>query len=209
MDTSLVARHRWTILIALVSLLILPLAALMVAGTAPSAIEEQSAGVQYPHNYRTTFALYATVQRPDGTIRDLYINAIGLEAVRARRVLPAKTVIVIEAYNALKQADGTYVTDAGGRYVKGEPLPSLHVREKRTDWKAADFTSGSRSGGWNFGSFDSTSGASYDESLNICFLCHNTAPRDFIYSYPQLESFAQTGIPAYFFCPTTGRTACE
>jgi hypothetical protein len=166
-------------------------------------------GVAYPRNYRQDFTRYATIQRPDGTIRDVYMNAAGISAVKGYRILPIGTVIAIEGYNALKNADGQYVTDASGHYVKGEPLPFVHVREKRLDWTGADFTSSARNAGWNFGSFDIQTGAIYNESLNACFLCHNTAPQDFTYSVDQMRDFARSGEVVYFMCPTTGRTACE
>lgn len=200
------------VLIGFAAVIFVPLLVVLLANTgsnlfAPAA--PRLPGVQYPRNYRQEFALYSTVQRPDGTIRDLYINPVGLRAAQANHVLPADTIMVVEGYYAVENADGGYVTDADGHYVKGEPMPSIHVREKRNDWSSADFTSSARSGGWNFGSFDIKTGADYDESLNICFLCHNTAPQDFTYSYPQINQFARTDETVYFFCRTTGRTACE
>jgi hypothetical protein len=72
-----------------------------------------------------------------------------------------------------------------------------------------DFTSSARNGGWNFGSFDIQTGANYNESLNACFLCHNTAPQDFTYSVDLMRDFVQSGEAVYFMCRTTGRTACE
>ncbi len=204
------SNRRFTLLIGFVALIVVPLLAALAASSAATPTEPRLPGVQYPQNYRDTFVLYSTVQRPDGTIRDLYINPVGAEAARANRVLPASTVMVVEGYYALRNVDGDYITDADGHYVKGEPMPFVHVREKRTDWQDADFTSAARSGAWNFGSFDMDSGADYDESLNICFLCHNTAPQDFTYSIQQLRDYGSSSDdPIYFFCRTTGRTACE
>ncbi|MBI1281641.1 MAG: hypothetical protein GC179_26180 [Anaerolineaceae bacterium] len=205
-------KNRLTFIIAIVALAVLPVLAAWVssANLAPPAPTPRSVvGVAYPRNYRQDFTQYATIQRPDGTIRDVYMNAVGIAAVKGYHILPIGTVIAIEGYNALKTADGSYVTDANGHYVKGDPLPFVHVREKRIDWTAADFTSSARNGSWNFGSFDFKTGATYNESLNACFLCHNTAPEDFTYSVEQMADFAYAGAPVYFMCRTTGRTACE
>lgn len=204
--------NRLTIAITVVALGLLPLLAALVSSNdstplAPTA--SSVGGVAYPHNYQQDFTRYATVQRPDGTIRDLYINLAGLAALRSYYSLPVGTVLVVEGYDALKNAEGNPVTDANGHYVKGEPMPFIHVREKRGYWSAGDFTSNARNDGWNYGSFDTTTGAIYNESLNACFLCHNTAQADFTYSDQQLGEFLQSGKAVYFMCRTTGRTACE
>ncbi|MBA3868281.1 MAG: cytochrome P460 family protein [Anaerolineae bacterium] len=204
--------NRLTLSIAFAALVIVPLLAALVSSndsTPASPTAVAVAGVAYPRNYRQDFTRYATVQRPDGTIRDLYINPTGLAGIGYYYSLPVGTVIVVEGYNALKNASGDYVTDANGHYTKADPLPSIHVREKRGYWAAADYTSSARNDGWNFGSFDTASGAIYNESLNACFLCHNTAQVDFTYSTDQMRDYASTGVPDYFMCRTTGRTACE
>ncbi len=212
MTRTFLHNNRLTLAIAFIALVVLPLLAALVASgeprpSSPTAIRE--IGVTYPVNFRQNFTRFATVQRPDGTIRDLYMNAVGLSSIQYYYNLPYGTVIVVDGYNALKNADGSYVTDANGHYVKGEALTSVHVREKHVDWSSADFTSSARNEGWNFGSFDTQTGAKYNESLNACFLCHNTAPADFTYSGEQMTYFARTGESMYFMCRTTGRTACE
>ncbi len=204
--------NRLTVAIAFVALVVLPLLAALVSSndSTPAAPTARPViGVAYPRNYRQDFTRYATVQRPDGTIRDLYINATGFAALGSFYNLPVGTVLVVEGYYALKNTDGNYVTDADGHYVKGDALPFIHVREKRGYWSADDFTSSARNDGWNYGSFDAKTGAIYNESLNACFLCHNTAPIDFTYSLQLIGDFARSGEPEYFMCRTTGRTACE
>jgi hypothetical protein len=212
MIRTFLLNNRLTLIVAFAALIVLPFLAVFVSSTdskPPTPTPRSTLGVAYPQNYRQDFTHYATIQRPDGTIRDLYMNDTGISAARLFHVLPFGTVIVVEGYNALKNADGNYVTDADGHYVKGEAMPFIHVREKQLDWSAADFTSTARNAGWNYGSFDTQTGAVYNESLNACFLCHNTAPADFTYSGDQMDDFARTGQAVYFMCRTTGRTACE
>ena len=166
------------------------------------------AGVQYPEHYRTRFHHYTTVQRPDGTIRDLYINDVGVQGLKYGN-LPPGTIIVIEGFHALTEIGGKFLVDQNGRYLKGDAFPMIHVREKRSDWSSADFASNARNGLWNSGSFELQTGQPFIESLSACFHCHNTAPDDFLYSMPQLEGYLESGGQQYQYCRTTGRTACE
>jgi hypothetical protein len=215
MNRTFFANNRLTLAIAFCALVILPLLAALVSSkdsstpVTPTATTSATLGVAYPRNYQQDFTRYATIQRPDGTIRDLYINDAGLSGARSFYSLPVGTVMVVEGYNALKNAEGNYVTDAEGHYTKGDPMPFIHVREKRANWTGNDFTSSARNDDWNYGSFDIKSGTVYNESLNACFLCHNTAPVDFTYSVEPFDDFMRSGQPDYFMCRTTGRSACE
>jgi hypothetical protein len=167
-------------------------------------------GVKFPADYQTQFVHYATVQRSDGTIRNLYINPEALDFVRqGYAFLPDHTVIVIDSHYALKTADGEYQIDNAGHYVDGEPFEMLHVVEKRADWATADFVSENRIGNWNFGSFDPATGGYFDENMSDCFHCHNaTAQTDFIYSTRFLSRYLQTGEVQYFVCNLPDRIAC-
>lgn len=205
-------KHRWW-LISLVGVCVLFLIALVFASNrsaesaAPTDYPDYS-NVKYPQGYRTAFHIYATVQRPDGTIRDIYINDVGVQGLRTGGI-PSGTIIAIEGFNALVEENGKYVTDELGRYVKGSALPMIHVREKRANWAPTDFVSNARNGLWNSASFDFQSGELFEESLSACFHCHNTAPDDFLYTLPLLQAYAETEQQQFLACTTTGRTACE
>ncbi|MBZ0297972.1 MAG: cytochrome P460 family protein [Anaerolineae bacterium] len=175
-----------------------------LAGCATTT-EATTPGVPFPANYQDTFVRYAQVERPDGTIRDLYIspNAVG------RGSLPDGTTILIEGYHAAEDDSGEYLHDADGHYIKGEPFEMLHVIQKRGNWTDADFPGETRTGNWNFGSFEAATGERFEEDLLACFNCHNATPRtDFIYSRPQLNNYARTDLLQYFYCDVTGRLAC-
>lgn len=181
---------------------------LIAAGCANSteSSPRKISGVPYPENYRADFIHYATIDRVDGTIRDLYINP---NTVFNGRNLPENTVIVVEAYYAKRDGNGNLLTDENGHFIKDTPFEMIHVIEKRGDWKAADFVSSARIGDWNFGTFEVESGTSFDESLNDCFNCHNpTQHTDFIYSLPLLAGFSRTQEVQYFYCDLPDRLAC-
>lgn len=172
-----------------------------------------TSGVELPANYRDQYDHYATVERTDGTIRDLYVNpgAIGLIMKGQNDFgLPEYTVIVIEAYNAQLDTHGKPLEDATGRYIKATPLAMIHVAEKRPNWQEADFPSIARAGDWNFGSYDFQTHQPYSEGLTPCFNCHNAqAGGDFIYSVSALFSYAYSREVQYQRCDLPGRIACS
>ena len=70
--------------------------------TACSAAEEQQpyAGVNFPADYAATFEHYATVDRGDATIRDLFISPRALQGLRSTGRLPHDSVLVIDLWQA-------------------------------------------------------------------------------------------------------------
>ncbi len=177
--------------------------------TACSAQEQSYAGVSYPADYAATFEHYATVDRGDATIRDLFISPHALQGLRSTGRLPHDSVLVIDLWQAALDENGEPLLDADGRYRKAEMQPTLHVAHKRTDWSSEDFGSAARAGNWNFGSFERESGAHVDENLTACFNCHQANARsDFVYSAQQLVRYAMSDTTQYFFCELAHRNPC-
>ena len=165
-------------------------------------------GVTLPPNYRADYIHYATVQRPDGTIRDIYINPEGLK-VAQQYIFPEQTTIVIEGYYAARDDNGKFRLDENGHYIRGEYFEAVHVRQKRFDWLPGDFVSEARNGYWNYGSFETKTGQPFDESITACFNCHHASEQqDFLFTYPQLLRYTVSGEPQFFICNLTGRSAC-
>jgi hypothetical protein len=124
-------------------------------------------------------------------------------------LLPEGTILVIDGYHAAQNAQGEYLKDVNGRFIKGEPFEEIHVLQKRSDWQESEFPSEARAGDWNFGSFSRSSGEIFDEDLNACFHCHRpTSNTDFVYSYPHLADFTLKGKTQYFWCDLPERIAC-
>ncbi len=175
-----------------------------------ATIESRPLGVQFPANYQENFAHYATVDRPDGMIRELYILPSALRRITPGRALPLGTIIVIEAYEALRDETGELRRDEQGRYIKSAMRRNVHVAEKRSDWRPEDFERGQLSDDWNFGSYLFADGTRFTEPLTACFNCHNaTAHEDFTWSLPLLLDYVRTDETQYFYCNLTGRTACQ
>jgi hypothetical protein len=165
--------------------------------------------VKLPDDYRRWFHHYETIERVDGTIRDIYINPGMMRRIRPGGALPDNTVIVIEAYHAQRDAEGKWLRDKAGHFIKGEPFEMIHVMEKRPTWRPTDFPDTLRAGQWNFGSFDFRTHERFNESLNACFNCHNATDRsDFVHTYFEILDFITSGETQYRYCNLTGRIAC-
>lgn len=170
----------------------------------------QYSAVNFPNQYRETFVHYATIDRIDGLVRDVYVLPAALESLRAGRSLPDGTVIVIEGYYAQEDANGQPLVDEQGHFLRGEPLEMVHVAEKRFDWSPDDFTSVARAGSWNFASYIYGTQARFNEDMNACFNCHNaeSALPSNVYSMPLLLRYVREGQTQYFYCKLPERIAC-
>ena len=74
-------------------------------------------GVTFPENYRQTFTMYQTVNRPDiNQVRYLYANPVALRAAREGKPLPDGSVLVLEQFAAKLGADRKPITGANGFY---------------------------------------------------------------------------------------------
>ncbi|MBZ0274975.1 MAG: cytochrome P460 family protein [Anaerolineae bacterium] len=203
-------RHARMILVAVV-IVLLPV---ILAGRTPAHQTPLSAppaysAVRLPENYRQTFVHYATVDRRDNVTRDLYINPEALANAHLNSTLPNGTIIVIEGYSAQIGADGQPLRDADGHFIQGDPLPMVHVIEKRGNWSAGDFVGENRTGNWNFGSFRYDGTGYFDEIMSRCFDCHNSAGHtDFLYSFAALQQFMTSGTVQYAYCDLSGRPPC-
>lgn len=162
-----------------------------------------------PANYRETFDLYVTVDRPDAITRKIYISPAAVEALDAGEDLPERTQIVVEAFAAARDADGNLLRNDQGRLVPDALDPAIHVAELRSTWLIEDLAASSHVGDWNFASFDNETGAPFDEPLSDCFSCHDGASRrDFVFTQPELRRYAQNGTTQYRYCPAPGRVPC-
>ncbi|MCC6803099.1 MAG: cytochrome P460 family protein [Anaerolineae bacterium] len=162
-----------------------------------------------PPNYRETFDLYAIVDRPDAITRKIYIDPAAVAAVSASEDLPERTQIVVEAFDAARDANGSLLRDERGHFIPADLDPAIHVAELRSTWQIEDLAASSHVGDWNFASFDDATGAPFDEPLSDCFSCHDGASRrDFVFTQAELQRYARTGETQYRYCPAPGRVPC-
>ena len=160
-------------------------------------------------DYRKELLHYATVERPDGKSRDIYISKAAVEAVREGRSIPVGTVIAIDLHTALPNgsetdasSNGDYQKDAQGLWVRAQDDPYLHVLEK---------VPGEGSKAWIFGALDPNTGDPEPGSSvpSDCLECHRAAlATDMVHTFDQLVRFAQTGQVQQVYCNQPGRQLC-
>jgi hypothetical protein len=161
--------------------------------------------VELPTDFRSTMAHYATVERADGKVYEIYINRTGLEGWRADRRLADGASFAIESFDAQRDGNGALLRDASGSLVKGESDNEIHVSAKRLAWNGkAECTSPSLMNGramgeglWRMAAFDPRNGeriAKATQTPGECHQCHNDRRgEDFILSRGLLDRFASSG----------------
>jgi hypothetical protein len=156
-----------------------------------------------PEDYRQALIHYATIDRPDGVSRNLYISPQALAALERGEGFPERTLILIDAYDSAGQGPD-------GRLTQDRQQSEIHASERRTTWTLADMRTSAPSGDWNFAAFLTKSGAPFPENLNDCFSCHEAAAgREFTFTLPLIYDYLETGEVQYRFCNQPDREICR
>ena len=148
-----------------------------------------------PSDYRKRFFHYTTVNRPDGTFRQMYINPEALEAIRVDETLPNGTMIIMETYRNNR---------IGG---------TLFTREKQTGWgsdEVSEIAIEIRNGDWRYPSFAENDFRRLSADSTSCHACHiQAADRDYVFTMPDLIEAARTGSTQISECDRSGRQPCD
>lgn len=144
---------------------------------------------------------YATVDRPDGKTRDLYVQRVALEALQRGQALPIGAWVAIQTHQAQPDGAGGYL-QKNGRLQKQKSDPFWHAMRKQSDF-------GSNS--WQFAAFNPLNGQN-EPGVDLpsdCRECHSAAlSSDLLFSLDLLQAFAQTQQVQYKFCNQPGRQLC-
>jgi hypothetical protein len=162
--------------------------------------------IDYPENYREEMAHYATVDRADNKVYELYVNIEALNRWREERSFSVGTTFVIESFDASLSADGKPERDASGNLIKGASDNEIHVSEKQVQWSdngectTPNLMAGQPAGEgfWRMAAFDPRNGtriANATQKPGECHQCHmDRRAENFILSRGLLDSFARSGV---------------
>ena len=203
--------------------LLLPAAAAAVTSALLAhslSVQELPGRIDLPADFRTSLEHYATVDRADGKVYELYIDREGLEGWLAERRLVPGTMLAIESFEARRDAAGEVLRDDVGRHQRGPSDNEIHVSQKQAAWAATEeclspsLEQGreDEGGAWRMAAFDPRSGerlATASHTAPACHGCH-ADPRasDFIFSGGLLDRYARTGEPAYIALGCRDREVC-
>jgi len=136
-----------------------------------------------PQDYKSWPRFLLNVQRPDAKqVRDIYINPKGY-AMTSGRAFPHGTVMVMENYKAQQQSDGSLVTGADGKLVKGD-MAAIFVMGKDQGW-GKDVAEGLATGEWIFTAYQ-PDGKKSGADLNGCRGCHvPLKDKDFVHRFDE------------------------
>jgi Cytochrome P460 len=164
-----------------------------------------ASSVGIPADFRSTMAHYATVERADGKLYELFVNEIALDGWLSERRLPAGSVFAIESFNAERNAEGEVKRDDMQRMIKGESDHEVHLSTKQNSWQPnGECTSESLMNGtpmglgqWRVTAFDPRDGQRIQQASHPpgeCHQCHtDRRGEDFILSRGLLDSYARIG----------------
>jgi len=168
-------------LLTLVPVVAVTVAALAVPGAAgPDKIA-------YPANWKD-HVLYSIVDRHDTKqYRELYASTqAAVDAMKAGKELPDKTVLTLVQYKAQADAAGVPLKDAKGRFMKGDII-AVAVMEKRAGW-GTEYPAEWRNGEWEYAVFNPAGVLNDKANYKGCFECHKPHEKiDYVISLAALR----------------------
>jgi cytochrome c553 len=128
-------------------------------------------GVTFPDNYRQTFTLYTTVNRPDiNQVRYLYANPVALKAAKEGKPLPDGSVLVLEQFAARLGPDRKPIAGANG-FFEPERFVAYAVMARNAGW-GKDIPEMLRNEDWNYAVFNADSKMRPGVNQAECLACH-------------------------------------
>lgn len=146
-----------------------------------------------PADYKSWSKFLSAVQRPDAKqVREIYLIP-GADRIRSGEAFPDGTIFVMENYAAKASADGTLVTGADGKLVKGD-LVRIFVMGKGEGWGDKTIPE-LKNGTWVYAAYDGA-GKPVTDPIANCRACHlPLTSKDFVHRYD--EYFATRAKSGY------------
>lgn len=138
-----------------------------------------------PSDYKNWPKFLSEIQRPEvKQVREIYINPIG-HRTKAGETFPNGTVSVMEIYKAREAADGSTLTDATGKFIKGELL-KIAVMGKGAGWGESVKPAELKNGDWIYAIYLADAKTKAPDNTVTCRACHlPLADKDYVFRYDE------------------------
>lgn len=124
----------------------------------------------------------------------MYISPAAIEAVRNGQAMPSGTRIIMDT------------TMSGS----GQPAGTIFNREKRDGCGSSALSPAERNSTWRYPAHSREGLTLQAQDAQYCHACHVAAGGpDYVFTFPQLQAFVQTGVVQEYTCTAGGRTPCE
>lgn len=115
-----------------------------------------------PAGYQNWYKFVDTVEKPNGQIREIYINDVGIRANKGD-AFPYGTVSVMEIYTSKKKADGSLAKDK---------LSKVFVMGKGAGWGQSLPADNMPNGEWVYSAYKADAKTPATNDFKACRSCH-------------------------------------
>ncbi|HEU4727950.1 MAG TPA: cytochrome P460 family protein [Kofleriaceae bacterium] len=154
----------------------------------PEVAAIKKSKMTFPREFPKGFTLYASVNKEDqATVAQQWINAAGLQAVKAGKPMPSGTVILVVNYAAKLGPDKKPIPGKDGSW-QTDKVKGYEGMEVRTGW-GKDIPELIRNVDWNYAIFTADKAPRAEINQAICLACHVPAAKnDFVFSLPKIQA---------------------
>jgi cytochrome c553 len=147
--------------------------------------------VPFPEDYRSTYTLYQTVNRPDiNQVRYLYANPVAVKAAKEGKPLPDGSVLVLEQFAAKMGADKKPITGANGFY-EPDRFVNFAIMARNAGW-GKDIPEMLRNEDWNYAVYAPDKKLRTTVNQAECLACHKPLDKkSFTFSIDPLTTVAK------------------
>ena len=163
-------------------LLIMGCSSMVMTPSAQSGAMPKDGELAFPSGYTSFPVFLSGVQKPDA-VRDLYVNPVGAKT-QAGQAFPNGSTLVMEIYNAKKDAAGNFEKGADGLLIKAD-LAKVFVMHKEAGW-GANAPENLKNGDWIFSAFK-PNGERLEVDYTKCRSCHLPLgdSKDYVHRYDE------------------------
>jgi len=150
--------------------------------SAPSNGTPKDGELAFPSHYKSFPTFIHGIQKPNA-VRDLYVNQRGAETHQGEAFANG-SILVMEIYNAKKNADDSFDKGSDGNLVK-DGLAKVFVMQKGAGW-GNHAPEGLKNGDWIYSAFK-PNGDRLDIEYGKCRSCHMPLgdTKDYVHRYDE------------------------